>query len=91
MLRIMTAAEERYREQTVAAFEDFAAGFRPSRRNPANVCRTIDGMTLSVFRRPSDGRWGWSIASAGGVRYSRRSWDDDDMAMLDLFRELDGR
>jgi hypothetical protein len=71
--------------KAVAALEDFAAGFRPSRKG--NLWRRWGDVTLTVFRRRCG--YGWAIAEAGGlVTYSGGTWPTEEEALAGLWEAL---
>lgn len=64
------------------AVEEFAEHFRRSKKG--NLWCVQDGITLVVFIRKSDARYGWSRADGDGVTYCYRSFPDESEAMADL-------
>jgi len=72
---------------------DVCPVFRPAWRRSArgNLIRGWpDGSRLTIFRRPWDGRYGWSIAAAGKVRYSPTGYPSDKAAQRALLETLEG-
>lgn len=87
----MPAIPKKQRRREIAeialdTWEDFAAGWKRSRRG--NLWRLWQGLTLTIFER-SDGYFGWSIADAEGVRFSRCGYETEDAAMGALADEIE--
>lgn len=57
-----------------------------SRKN--NLWRNYENVTVSIFQRPSDGSFGWSIADDEGVRFSRGGFATEDDCMDGLGEQL---
>lgn len=76
-------------EREAALFEEFAAGFKRSKKQ--NLWREYHGETLTVFQRPTDGSFGWCIADGqSSPRFSPGGFQDEDDALLSLWREVSG-
>jgi hypothetical protein len=63
----------------------FEAGFGRSRRG--NLWRTWDGLTLTVFERPS-GEFEWCVAEGDSLRFSSGGWASEEEALVALACEL---
>jgi hypothetical protein len=68
-------------------FITFAEGFRPSKKG--HLWCLYDGKTLTVFQ-DKFGRWCWCIADSEGPRFSPKKYDDQELALCALFREVTG-
>ena len=47
------------------------------------------GLTLTVFRRATDGRYGWSIKDDDGLHWSPGGYDDEEEALDALSHALE--
>jgi hypothetical protein len=62
----------------------FEAGFKRSQKG--NLWRLWEQLTLSVYRDPVSGGYGWSIRDGEtGPRFSKQRWDTEAEALLDLW------
>jgi hypothetical protein len=69
-------------------WDEFKAGFRRSKKG--NLWRNYEGVTLTVFRRPWDGGFGWSISDSEGPEFSPGGFEDEEDALEALWIELEG-
>lgn len=67
-------------------FEDPTA-WSLSKRNPENIWRMWEGLTVTVFRR-NDDFYGYSIADSDGPRYSKTAYETQEEALYALGDEL---
>jgi hypothetical protein len=65
----------------------FEACFRRSKRG--NLWRKWEGLSVTVFRRPGGGWYGWSIANEDGPRFSPGGYPDEERALEALWDALE--